>query len=204
MSEVLQIWAALIVFAVIHTALASHGAKALASRLLGARVAEAAYRLIFNAIALVAIAPALYLAWTLPDVELYRFPAPLDSIALLIQGLAALGLVYSVYQMDWAFFAGLRQIIEPPANTTIESTSTARLVTSGLHRFVRHPLYTMSLIILYLVSPMTLNRLALVAGIHVYFWIGSIFEERKLVREFGDAYRDYQRRVPRLLPRLKA
>jgi protein-S-isoprenylcysteine O-methyltransferase Ste14 len=48
---------------------------------------------------------------------------------------------------------------------------------------------------------MTLNRLALVAGVHVYFWIGSIFEERKLVREFGDAYRDYQHRVPRLLPR---
>ena len=204
MSEVLQIWSALIVFAVIHTALASHGAKALASRLLGARVAEATYRLIFNAVALVAIVPALYLAWTLPDVEVYRFPAPLDSIALLIQGLAVLGLAYSVYQMDWTFFAGLRQLVEPPANTTIDSTSTARLVTSGLHRFVRHPLYTTSLIILYLVSPMTLNRLALVVGVHVYFWIGSIFEERKLVHEFGDAYRDYQRRVPRLLPRLKA
>jgi protein-S-isoprenylcysteine O-methyltransferase Ste14 len=50
---------------------------------------------------------------------------------------------------------------------------------------------------------MTLNRLALAVGVHVYFWIGSIFEERKLVREFGDTYRDYQRRVPRLLPRLK-
>jgi protein-S-isoprenylcysteine O-methyltransferase Ste14 len=204
LNSVLQIWAALIVFAVIHTALASHGAKSLAARLLGAHVAEATYRLIFNVAALVTIAPALYLAWTLPDVELYRWPAPFDSIVLLIQGLAALGLAYSVYQMDWAFFAGLRQLGGPPANTTIDSTSTAQLVTSGLHRFVRHPLYTTSLILLYLVSPMTLNRLALVAGIHVYFWIGSIFEERKLVREFGEAYRDYQRRVPRLLPRLKA
>lgn len=204
MREILQIWAALIIFAVSHTALASHGAKAIAARLLGARVAEATYRLIYNALALVAVAPALYLAWTLPDVELYRFPAPLDSIALIVQGVAALGLAYSVYQMDWTFFVGLRQIIGPPANTTLDSTSTAQLVTNGLHRFVRHPLYTTSLIVLYLVSPMTLNRLALVVGIHVYFWIGSMFEERKLVREFGDAYRDYQRRVPRLLPRLRA
>ena len=204
MREILQIRAALIIFAVSHTALASHGAKAIAARLLGARVAEATYRLIYNALALVAVAPALYLALTLPDMELYRFPAPLDSIALILQGVAALGLAYSVYQMDWTFFVGLRQIIGPPEHTTFDSTSTAQLVTTGLHRFVRHPLYTTSLIVLYLVSPMTLNRLALVVGIHVYFFVGSLFEERKLVREFGDAYRDYQRRVPRLLPRLRA
>lgn len=202
--SVLLICAALFMFAVSHTALASPAAKASAARLLGARVAEAVYRLIYNAIALAAIAPALYLAWTLPDVELYRFPAPFDSIALALQGLALIGLAYSVYQMDWTFFVGLRQLIGPPAHTTLDSTSTAQLVTTGLHRYVRHPLYTTSLIILYLVSPMTLNRLALVVGIHLYFWIGSIFEERKLVREFGDAYRDYQRRVPRLLPRLKS
>ncbi|MBP7690084.1 MAG: isoprenylcysteine carboxylmethyltransferase family protein [Thermoflexales bacterium] len=204
MREIVQIWAALIIFAVSHTALASHGAKAIAARLLGARVAEATYRLIYNALALVVVAPALYLAWTLPDVELYRFPAPLDSIALIVQSVAALGLAYSVYQMDWTFFVGLRQIVGPPAQTTLDSTSTAQLVTTGLHRFVRHPLYTTSLIVLYLVSPMTLNRLALVVGIHVYFFVGSLFEERKLVREFGDAYRDYQHRVPRLFPRLRA
>jgi protein-S-isoprenylcysteine O-methyltransferase Ste14 len=203
MREVLQIWATLIIFAVIHTALASHGAKALAVRVLGARDASATYRLIYNVIAVAALGPALYLVWTRPDVELYRFPAPFDLIALVIQGLAALGMAYSVYQLDWTFFVGVSQLIGPPKNTTIDSTSTAQLVTTGLHRFVRHPLYTTSLILLYLVSPMTLNRLALVVGMHVYFFIGSIFEERKLVREFGDAYRDYQRRVPRLLPRLK-
>jgi protein-S-isoprenylcysteine O-methyltransferase Ste14 len=202
MVEVLQIWAALIIFGVIHTALASHGAKAVASRLLGAHVAEATYRLIFNAAAVVSIAPALYLVVIRPDVELYRFPAPLDSIALLIQGLALIGLAYALYQMDWTFFVGLRQLIGPPTYTSIESTSTTHLVTTGPHRFVRHPLYTLSLVLLYLVSPMTLNRLALAVGVHVYFWIGSIFEERKLVREFGDAYREYQHRVPRLLPRL--
>jgi len=204
MREVVLIWAALLVFGLSHTVLASPAVKASVARRLGARVAEAVYRLIFNAIALVAVAPALYLAWTLPDVELYRFPSPFDVLALAIQGLALMGLAYSVYQMDWTFFVGLRQLIGPPAQTTLDSTSTAQLVTTGLHRYVRHPLYTTSLILLYLVSPMTLNRLALVVGVHVYFFIGSIFEERKLVREFGDAYRDYQRRVPRLLPRLKS
>ncbi len=42
---------------------------------------------------------------------------------------------------------------------------------------------------------------ALTQSCNVYFFVGSIFEERKLVREFGAAYRAYQQRVPRLLPR---
>ena len=47
---------------------------------------------------------------------------------------------------------------------------------------------------------MTPNLLTLNIGVTLYFWIGSIFEERKLVREFGDAYRAHQARVPRLFP----
>ena len=33
-----------------------------------------------------------------------------------------------------------------------------------------------------------------------YFYLGSIPEEDKLIDEFGDAYRRYQRAVPRLVP----
>jgi hypothetical protein len=32
-------------------------------------------------------------------------------------------------------------------------------------------------------------------------FIGSILEERDLVSDFGDIYRDYQRKVPMLIPR---
>ena len=202
MREALLIWAALLIFAVSHSMLASHRAKALAQRLLGQRAAQAVYRLIFNAIALVAIAPALGLVAALPDRELYRLPFPLDVIALIVQFGALLALAYSLWQMDWAFFLGLRQLSAPPPGTSIDSTSTARLVTDGLHRYVRHPLYTAALVLLALVSPMTRNRLALIAGVALYFSLGSILEERQLVREFGEAYRAYQRRVPRLWPRL--
>ncbi len=201
MREALLIWAALLIFAVIHSVLASHRAKTVAQRLLGARAAQTVYRLIFNAIALMSIAPALFLVVALPDRELYRLPPPLDVIALIVQFGALLALGYSLWQMDWAFFLGLRQLSGPPPDTSLDSTSAARLVTTGLHRYVRHPLYTASLVLLALVSPMTLNRLALLTGVALYFYVGSIFEERKLVREFGDAYRAYQRRVPRLWPR---
>jgi protein-S-isoprenylcysteine O-methyltransferase Ste14 len=197
MLNFLLIFLTLMAFGVIHTMLASHEAKQIAQRLLGRNVATATYRLIFNLLALVTILPALYLVFRLPDQELYRFPAPWDSIALGMQVLAALGLLYSMYQMDAWFFLGLRQLGEP---SSIDSTSTPQLVTDGLHHFVRHPLYTTSLIVLYLASPMTLNWLSFAISCNVYFFVGSIFEERKLVREFGDAYRQYQHRVPRLVP----
>lgn len=199
MLNALLIFAALMAFGIVHSALASYTAKAVAQRLVGTDFATMAYRLFFNFMALLTVLPALYLVWTLPDRELYRFPAPWNDVALLIQALAALGLLFALYQMDIFFFLGIRQVIDPP-HTSIDSTSAAQLVTDGLHRYVRHPLYTTSLIILYLISPMSLNWLAFAVSCHVYFYLGSIFEERKLVREFGVAYRVYQQRVPRLVP----
>lgn len=185
-------------FGLIHSLLASHPAKAAAQNLIGRNVAAATYRLLFNVAAVITIVPALVLVFRLPDQQLYRFPPPWDSIALGLQVLAALSLVIAVFQMDAWFFLGLRQLGEP---SSIDSTSTAQLVTGGLYRIVRHPLYTFSLMALYLTSPMSINWLAFAVSCHVYFYLGSIFEERKLVREFGAAYRAYQQRVPRLLPR---
>ena len=200
MLNVFLIFITLQAFGAIHSLLASHTTKAIAQRLLGTEFATMSYRLFFNVSAVMTVLPVLYLVWTLPDRELYRLPLPLSYVALTLQGLAAAGLVYALYQMDVFFFIGLRQVIDPP-HTSIDATSTAQLVTNGLQRYVRHPLYTTSLIILYLASPMTLNWLAFAFSCNVYFFIGSIFEERKLVREFGAAYRAYQQQVPRLLPR---
>jgi protein-S-isoprenylcysteine O-methyltransferase Ste14 len=204
MLNALLIFVTLMAFGGVHSLLASHSAKQFAQRLIGVNAAAATYRLVFNVLAVATLLPALYLVFYLPDRELYRFPAPWDSIALGLQVLAALGLVYAVYQMDAWFFLGLRQLGEPPQSSvpySIDSTSTPQLVTNGLHRVVRHPLYTTSLIVLYLASPMSLNWLAFAISCNVYFFVGSSFEERKLVREFGPAYRVYQQRVPRLLPR---
>ena len=49
---------------------------------------------------------------------------------------------------------------------------------------------------------MTVNLLVLNLGLTIYLVVGAIYEERKLVREFGDLYVDYQKRVPMLIPGL--
>ena len=76
-----------------------------------------------------------------------------------------------------------------------------RLVTSGPYRWVRHPLYSTTIVVMWLWPAMTVNLAAFFAASTAYFYLGSIPEEQKLVEEFGEAYRRYQQAVPRLIPR---
>ena len=57
-----------------------------------------------------------------------------------------------------------------------------------------------SLLFIWLMPVMTTSVLALNLGLTAYIYIGSLFEERRLVAEFGEPYTAYQRRVPRLIP----
>ncbi|WP_319522554.1 isoprenylcysteine carboxylmethyltransferase family protein [uncultured Desulfosarcina sp.] len=71
----------------------------------------------------------------------------------------------------------------------------------GPYRWVRHPLYLVSLVIIWAGPVFTLDRL-----LHNVLWtlwivIGATMEERDLVNCFGEAYRNYRKTVPMLLPR---
>ena len=51
---------------------------------------------------------------------------------------------------------------------------------------------------------MTWNILAFNLGATLYILVGIQFEERKLLKEFGQAYADYRRGVPMLIPFTKS
>lgn len=74
------------------------------------------------------------------------------------------------------------------------------LVLHGPYRWVRHPLYLASLSLIWSNPDMTLDRLAMNLLFTGWVVLACTFEERRLVGEYGDAYREYQRRVPMLLP----
>ena len=101
----------------------------------------------------------------------------------------------AVLQTDVLSFVGLRQLIEGEEKSD--------LVTSGLYRFVRHPLYTFSLLILWLSPSMTVNSFIVYAALTIYILIGTVFEERKLLREFGEEYANYKSITPMLIPGLR-
>lgn len=180
---------------VVHSLLASMGFKDFLRRTLGDGFMRF-YRLLYNILAAISLGPILYLMISIPDQAFYQIPAPWKYLMLAGQGLSVLLLMIAVLQTDLLSFAGLRQLIE--------DEKTGNLVTSGLYRAVRHPLYTFSLSILWLSPSMSLNSFIVSAALTGYVLIGIFFEERKLLREFGQAYAEYRTMTPMLLPALRS
>jgi protein-S-isoprenylcysteine O-methyltransferase Ste14 len=144
-SEPLIILAALLAFGVLHSVLAAETTKSMARNRFGRRHANGWYRLAYNIVAVFSLLPALLLTFALPDRELYHIPTPLSYITLAIQALGVAGMLYSLRQLNLMHFSGLRQARSWLSGIEAHSasdTSTMRLVVDGLHRYVRHPLYT--------------------------------------------------------------
>ena len=192
--SVLYILLALVVWGMIHSLLASLAFKSFVTVLLGKSLMRG-YRLFYNAFSFFSFLPILYLAATLPNAPFYSVPAPISYLMVLGQGIGMLLLVVGVLQTDTLSFVGLRQLFE--------EEKPSALVTRGLYRLVRHPLYTAGLLVLWLSPHVTINSFTMYAGATVYILIGAYFEERKLLREFGVAYAEYKSKTPMLIPGLK-
>jgi len=80
----------------------------------------------------------------------------------------------------------------------------ASLVTHGPYRFVRHPLYTVGVLMLLglALAAQSLALLIVLASIALWLPRRVGHEERHLIAAHGDAYRDYIRTTGRFLPRL--
>jgi methanethiol S-methyltransferase len=180
---------ACVLYGVVHSLMASPAFKSWAAPRLGR-----GYRLFFNAFALVSALPLFYLAIRLPDAPLYTLAFPWLGLPLALQAAGALMVLVGVLQTGPLAFLGLDALLPR------QNRPPARLVTGGLYRWVRHPLYTGSLLVLWLQPAMTGNSLALAVGLTAYLLVGIHFEERKLLREFGPAYAEYRRRTPMLVP----
>ncbi|MEL6976671.1 MAG: isoprenylcysteine carboxylmethyltransferase family protein [Bacteroidota bacterium] len=118
-------------------------------------------------------------------------------------------LLYVLFFLGWAILFissflinhfdlfGLRQTFLELQNkpyTELEFRITA------FYKFVRHPLYFGMLLGMWATPTMSMTHLVFAIAISVYVVIGTYFEERDLVRAFGQKYRSYQARIPMLLP----
>jgi methanethiol S-methyltransferase len=179
----------------LHTLFASLRFKAFTRRMLGPTT-DHVYRLCYNVFAGFSLLPVLALAALQPDRSLYTVRLPWSLLMYAGELLALLTLAFGFLQSHPLEFLGLQQL----ASTTSE---TGGLITTGLYRYVRHPLYSAGLVLIWLVPRMSVNVLVMDLGLSAYILIGASFEERKLRKEFGQAYTDYISETPMLVPFLK-
>ena len=176
-----------------HSWLAAFSTKRIARKVFGSGI-DRYYRLIFVGVAVLTLLPILGMVVLMPSRTLWVIPAPWIYISMLVQVLAILALVVTVMQTDTLTFIGLRQVYQPDLEHEI------KLVLTGPYSLVRHPLYLFSIISFWLFPYMTDLVLAFILAGTLYFLIGLIPEERKLVESFGERYAQYRREVPALIP----
>jgi len=187
--EIILLGFAWIMYFFIHSFLASNTVKLYVEK--GFSGLFSYYRILYNFIAIAGLIPLLYLSVLIPN-PYFLSLIWLNPVAYLLipAGLILLYLAFNAF--DGAEFLGLKKEIKP------------ELVLSGMYRYVRHPLYFATIILilgLFLLVPTQKMLLVLLIS-YSYILIGYRLEERKLVAVFGEEYREYQKKVKALIPYL--
>lgn len=181
-------------YSAIHSLVATNRVKNLVRDWLGSG-ADRWYRIAFNLFAGISFLPIIWLLVILPDRTLYTIPLPWVMLAIAGQVLGAVIIVIGILQTGAFTFIGIRQLVSPD-HTSFETG----MVTNGLYAWVRHPLYTGGLLIIWLSPIMTSNLLTLFTLLTIYLVVGARFEESRLIQSFGDEYLQYRSKVPMLIP----
>jgi protein-S-isoprenylcysteine O-methyltransferase Ste14 len=179
------------IWAVAHSWLATNRMKALAAARLGAGGARA-YRLAYNIVSVATLGPIAVWMSGLPDRQVYAVPPQWAFVMVGIQLVAAAVGAVTLLRTNAVQFAGISQVLGRPESNRLETT--------GLYGLVRHPLYLFGLIILWLSPNMSLNQLTVSVVLSAYLFLGALFEERRLVAEFGKPYEAYRARTPMIIP----
>ena len=199
-----------VLWALVHSLLASERAKDLACRVAGAHYRDALYRVAYN---VQAVASLVWLTrWfvRLPDREIYRV-RPLwswlfragqaASLGILLSGVRVVGIPeFAGMTSLWRLLTGKNVSPEPEAQGP-PIGSDGEVVRSGAFRFTRHPGNVGALGFFLFLPRMTANRAALTGLVALYVVLGSLHEEHRLRTAYGAAYERYRRTVPFLTPR---
>ena len=173
----------------LHSLLAATGVKQFITRYLSISSARV-YRIGYNIIGLTGIVGLLYLQFITPSALLFIPVSISFYMALLMMVAGLMIMLFAIKNYDWKSFIG------------ITDEQAYSLVIAGMNKYVRHPLYsgTMLFVIGYFLWQPYVKNILLLAMMMIYLVIGIWYEEKKLVKVYGEAYKNYQRSVKKMIP----
>jgi methanethiol S-methyltransferase len=186
-------------FGVLHSYLASEETKKKFAAKYGEIIVF--YRLAYNLIFLFALI-IFWSIWPRTDLLIYQLYYPYDLLMLGLQFFCLLGLIYTFRFIKILEFLGFSQIYRyfKGSYQVDELDERISLRIAGPYRFVRHPVYFFTIGILLFRAEMDLFYFIFLLCIIAYFYIGTHYEEARLLKYFGERYKKYQENVPRLFP----
>lgn len=173
-----------LLFAVQHTIMARAWFKRALVRVVP-QVAERSTYVLASSVCIAAIA----LGWAPIEGDLWSLQG---AAAVAMTALALAGYVFSgmtTFAFDHLALFGLR-----------EPRGDGRFRVPFFYRLVRHPMMLGVLVGVWAAPRMTVGHLVFAAAITAYVLVGVRYEERELLRLFGEDYARYRQTVPSLLP----
>jgi len=179
-------------FGFVHSLLARESIKRLLQPLFGR-----AYRISYNLfsalyIGLVIIGGQIVLGGNSVKFEIGN---ELAFLAIAIQLSGVVIILFGLTQYDLGRFSGVTQLHHGDSLTADEEP----LHITGMHRYVRHPLYLGAYLYLLGGAVSEFGMQTALWGC-LYLWVGTWFEERSLVKHYGRAYLEYKEKVPAIFP----
>jgi methanethiol S-methyltransferase len=135
--------------------------------------------------------------WQRSEIQLLKLEGPFLWMARSCSLLAILIFAWGIRALGSFDAFGLRPI---KWHIRYQSDQTLPFVVRGPYRWVRHPLYLCVLMLIWASPVLTADRLLFNVLWTAWIVVGTILEEADLLDDFGDVYRDYQRKVPMLIP----
>ena len=183
----------LTLFAVQHSLMARPWFKDAWTRIVPRPIERSTY-VLFSSLALI----LLFAFWRPMGGQVWSVTAPAGRLALL--GLFAFGwalVLVCTFLINHFDLFGLRQVW---LFATGRPYTRLQFATPGPYRLVRHPLYVGWFFAFWMTPTMTIAHLVFAVATTAYILIAIQLEERDLVREHGERYEEYRRRVPMLMP----
>ena len=181
-------------FGVQHSGMARRGFKAIWTRVLVPHAVERSTYVLASSLCLI----VLFIFWQpLPSV-VWSIQNELLGKVLIAVSLFGFGLLLvASFLINHFELFGLQQVVMHAKRAECNAMT---FRSPGLYKLVRHPIYLGFLIFAWVTPVMTVGHLLFAVGSLIYIVIGMRLEERDLVNEFGDTYKQYQDRVRGLVP----